>query len=69
MARTCSTSHTGSIHMNALGGGHTHTYILTLWTKAISRNQLCVSQRLVYMPGLKVQMCKIMNILNICLVT
>jgi len=48
--KTCLTNHKGSIShhitplvINSLRGGHTHTHasILTLWTKAISRNQLC----------------------------
>ena len=26
LLRTCSTDHTGSIHVNALGGRHTYTY-------------------------------------------
>jgi len=26
MFRSCSTGYTGSIHMNALGSGHRHTY-------------------------------------------
>ena len=33
MTRTCLTGHTGSIHVNALGGRH--TCILTSWTKAL----------------------------------
>jgi len=37
MIITCSTGHTGSIHVNTLVGGDTH--ILTLWTKAISKNR------------------------------
>jgi len=43
---TCLTNHKSSIShhimplvINSLGGGHTHTCILTLWTKVISRNQ------------------------------
>ena len=28
--------------IDALKGGDTYTYILTLWTKAISRSQVCV---------------------------
>jgi len=37
MIKTCSTGHTGFIHVNALRGGYTH--VLTSRTKATSRNQ------------------------------
>jgi len=52
MPKTCLTNHKSSISyhitplvINNLGGGHTHmhTNIQTSWTKAISRNQLCIS--------------------------
>jgi len=52
--KTCLANHKGSIShhitplvINSLGGGHTHTHssILTSWTKAISRNQSRASQR------------------------
>jgi len=58
--------------MNALRGGHTH--IFTLWTKAISRNQLHAGQRLakpfLLQPTLKIlHVTPIFNIKVLCLVT
>jgi len=48
--KTCSASHTGSIRINALRGGHihTHTYVLTSQTKAILYAGLWPGSKTVY---------------------
>jgi len=53
--KTCLNNHKGYIShpiipivINSFRGGHTQTHILTLWTKAISRNQSHTGQRTVY---------------------
>jgi len=51
MIRTCSTGYTGSIHVNALRGGHTR--ILTSWTKAIQETSRMPAFGQ-HMPGLKI---------------